>query len=133
MVIVRSHATTHQLKIRCPNVRLRTLERCHVSEHFSNRLLPSEDAAPRKRLSVTRPAQTQVGSSPSALTGTDLPPLITIGETALLLRTTRKGIYAMVERRQLPGIVRIGRRVLIRAADLVDWLRQKSLTPSSER
>ena len=37
----------------------------------------------------------------------------------------------MVERLQLPGIVRIGRRVLIREDALLDWLGQKS-TPSPE-
>jgi excisionase family DNA binding protein len=51
---------------------------------------------------------------------------------AATLRTSRKAIYAMVARQQLPGIVRVGRRVLIREDALVDWLRQKS-TPSLER
>jgi excisionase family DNA binding protein len=49
-----------------------------------------------------------------------------------LLRTSRKAIYAMVERAQLPGVIRIGRRVLVRESDLLHWLRQKS-TPSPER
>jgi hypothetical protein len=31
----------------------------------------------------------------------------------------------MVERKQLPGIIRIRRRVLFRADDLLDWLDQK--------
>jgi len=59
------------------------------------------------------------------------PVLLTPIEVAELLRTTRKAIYSMVERRQLPGIVRIGRRVLVREDALLDWLRQKS-TPSLE-
>ena len=62
----------------------------------------------------------------------DLPLLVTVGETAALLRTTRKAIYSMIDRRQLPGVVRIGRRVLISTPDLLHWLRQKS-TPSLER
>ncbi|HEX9365817.1 MAG TPA: helix-turn-helix domain-containing protein [Vicinamibacterales bacterium] len=41
--------------------------------------------------------------------------LLTIDETADLLRTTRRAVYAMVERRQLPGIVRVRRRVLVRS------------------
>ena len=49
----------------------------------------------------------------------------------LLLRTTKKAIYSMVERAQLPGIVRIGRRVLIREDALLHWLRQKS-SPTPE-
>jgi excisionase family DNA binding protein len=58
--------------------------------------------------------------------------LLTPAEVATLLRTSRKAIYAMVERVQLPGVVRIGRRVLVREDALLDWLRQKS-TPSLER
>jgi hypothetical protein len=38
----------------------------------------------------------------------------------------------MIERAQLPGVTRIGRRVLVREDALLDWLRQKS-TPSLER
>jgi excisionase family DNA binding protein len=55
-----------------------------------------------------------------------LPMLLTIEETAELLRTTRRAVYAMVERRQLPGIVRVRRRVLVRSQELLDWLDQKS-------
>ena len=61
-----------------------------------------------------------------------LPMLLTADEAASLLRTTRKAIYAMVERKQLPGVTRIGRRVLVRQDVLLEWLRQKS-TPSLER
>jgi excisionase family DNA binding protein len=58
-----------------------------------------------------------------------LPVLLTADETADLLRTTRRAIYAMVERRQLPGVVKLRRRVLIRTDDLLHWLEQK---PSPE-
>jgi excisionase family DNA binding protein len=61
-----------------------------------------------------------------------LPFLLKVDEAAGLLRTSRKGIYALVERGLLPGITRVGRRVLIRRDDLLQWLRQKS-TPSPER
>lgn len=54
-----------------------------------------------------------------------LPVLLTARETAELLRTTRRAIYVMVERRQLPGLTRIGRRVLFRADELLHWLDQK--------
>ena len=56
----------------------------------------------------------------------ELPMLLTVDDVAQLLRTTDRAIYAMTERGQLPGIVRIGRRVLFRTADLLDWLHQKS-------
>ena len=61
-----------------------------------------------------------------------LPVLLTSGEVAQLLRTTRKAVYARVERGQLPGVVRLGRRVLVQERALVDWLGQKS-TSSLER
>lgn len=48
--------------------------------------------------------------------------LLTVSEVADVLRTSRKAIYAMIERGQLPGVRRIGRRVLIRRTDLLHWL-----------
>jgi len=51
-----------------------------------------------------------------------LPLLLTVTETATLLRTTRKAVYAMIERGVLPGVTRIGRRVLVRSADLLEFL-----------
>jgi excisionase family DNA binding protein len=41
-----------------------------------------------------------------------VPLFLDVDEAAELLRTTRRAIYAMVERRQLPGVVRLRRRVL---------------------
>ena len=61
-----------------------------------------------------------------------IPALLTSGEVAALLRTTRRAVYAMVERGQLPGVVRLGRRVLFRQDVMVEFLRQKS-APSLER
>ena len=60
-----------------------------------------------------------------------LPVLLNVDETADLLRTTRRAIYAMVERRQLPGVVKLRRRVLIRTDELLQWLKQKC-APSPE-
>ena len=66
----------------------------------------------------------EVASMPALAVG-PLPRLLTVDEAAVCLRTTRRAIYAMVERRQLPGVVRIRRRVLLRADDLLHWLNQK--------
>jgi excisionase family DNA binding protein len=62
---------------------------------------------------------------------TSEPVLLTPDEVGTLLRTSRKAVYAMVERGQLPGVVRLGRRLLVRRDLLLDWLSQKS-TPSLE-
>ena len=53
-----------------------------------------------------------------------VPRFLNVDEAAELLRTTRRAIYAMVERRQLPGVVRLRRRVF-RSDVLLDWLDQK--------
>jgi excisionase family DNA binding protein len=44
----------------------------------------------------------------------ELPYFLTPMEAAALLRTSRKAVYCMIERRQLAGVVRVGRRVLVR-------------------
>ncbi len=54
-----------------------------------------------------------------------LPALLTVDEAAALLRTSRSAMYAMTARAQVPGVTRIGRRVLYRADALINWLDQK--------
>ena len=58
-----------------------------------------------------------------------LPPLLRVGEAALLLRTTPKAIYKMAERSQLPGVVRIGRRLLFNRDRLLEWLASRAPSP----
>ena len=48
--------------------------------------------------------------------------LLTVDEVAVVLRTTRVAVYAQVARGQIPGVTRLGRRLLFRTEDLVDWL-----------
>jgi excisionase family DNA binding protein len=55
----------------------------------------------------------------------------TTSEVADILRTSRAAIYAMVERGQLPGVTRIGRRILIQREALLDWLHERR-APSPE-
>ena len=62
----------------------------------------------------------------------ELPVLLTTEEAASLLRTTRKAIYVMVERRQLPGVTRIGKRILIRTEHLLQWLDQQCASSLQE-
>lgn len=59
------------------------------------------------------------------LKANDLPIYLTPDDTANILRTSRKAVYAMIERRQLPGVTRVGRRLLIRSDRLLEWLDQQ--------
>jgi excisionase family DNA binding protein len=62
------------------------------------------------------------------------PTLLTIDEVAEILRTSRKAIYGLIERHQLPGVVYIGRRVLVRRTTLLEWLREKEVSsPEAQR
>jgi len=47
---------------------------------------------------------------------------LVVKEVADVLRTSTAAIYAMVERGQLPGVTRVGRRILIHRDSLLDWL-----------
>ena len=58
------------------------------------------------------------------------PALLTAQEVAELLRTSAGGIYKMVERGQLPGVIRVGKRLRFEREVLVHWLHQNR-TPSS--
>ena len=60
--------------------------------------------------------------------------LLTPQEVADYLRTTRTAVYTMHERQQLPGAVKIGRRLLFRPSALVDWPGQnRPLSPKGVR
>jgi excisionase family DNA binding protein len=60
---------------------------------------------------------------------------LTADEVADLLRTTRKAIYVMIERRRLPGVRKFGKRILIRSAELVEWVDQQAVSslPGEQR
>jgi hypothetical protein len=50
------------------------------------------------------------------------PPLLTASEVAVGVRTSRKAVYTMAERgAQLPGVARIGRRLLVRCDGPLLW------------
>ena len=108
-----------------------------MKRHGRSHVLEREPAArrPHHEGRLTRGegfARTDRGlDNPHESRRTTLPVLLTVDEAADLLRTTRRAIYAMIERRQLPGVIRVRRRVLLRADDLLDWLNQKR-APSPE-
>jgi len=99
-------------------------------DHASHQTSPTDrvDAQPKEPTRAlrraTRTARLAARSADAAATR-EFPVLLTVDDAADLLRTTSRAIYVMVDRRQLPGVTRIGRRLLLRADDLLDWLDQK--------
>lgn len=78
---------------------------------------------------ATRPTSRHFARTPGAATdprgGSAEPvPLLTPDDVARVLRTSRVAIYKMQERGQLPGVRRIGRRLLFDRAALLDWMGQ---------
>ena len=59
------------------------------------------------------------------------PIYLTPEEVADLLRTTRKAIYSRIDRGRLPGVRRVGGRLLVNRAELLAWV--ESCAPSSRR
>jgi excisionase family DNA binding protein len=81
-----------------------------------------------------RPGQPRPGTAPQSGPAGVLPILLTMGEVAAVLRTSRKAVYAMAERAQLPGVARIGRRLLVRRDDLLSWLdERRAASPGGSR
>ena len=60
-----------------------------------------------------------------------LPCLLTVRDAAALLRTTSQTVYKRIERGQLAGVTRIGRRILIYRDYLVRYL-DEGRAPSPE-
>jgi excisionase family DNA binding protein len=63
----------------------------------------------------------------------NLPPLLTADDVAGLLRISRDAVYAMVSRGQLPGVVKIGRRLRFDRDAVVDFLRRASSSSGARR
>jgi excisionase family DNA binding protein len=58
---------------------------------------------------------------------------MTVADTAAMLLTTPKAVYCMVERGQLAGVVRLGRRVLINRDALLSALDESGSGVASRR
>jgi excisionase family DNA binding protein len=58
---------------------------------------------------------------------------LTVEEVALLLRTTPGGIRARAARGRLPGLVRVGRRLLVRRDALLRSLERRASSPGRSR
>ena len=70
----------------------------------------------------------------ASISPTNQPPLMTVAEVAEWLRTTPAAVYKMAERRQLPGVRRIGRRLLFTRQTVVHRLGQnRTLSSKGDR
>jgi excisionase family DNA binding protein len=90
------------------------------SRGFPENALPSPDDAKNHREMATEAPNGPIPTA--AMSKNDLPLLLPVETAAELLHTSPKAIYAMAERGQLPGAVRVGRRLLIRRDELLDSL-----------
>ncbi|NVB41540.1 helix-turn-helix domain-containing protein [Pseudenhygromyxa sp. WMMC2535] len=59
--------------------------------------------------------------------GAALPYLLRADEVAELLRVSRKAVYCMVDRGEIPGVTKIGRRIRFHRDDLLAWLEDQRL------
>lgn len=62
-----------------------------------------------------------------------LPYLLTVKEVADLLRTTERAIYLKAQRGLLPGIVRDGRRLLLRRDDVLEYIAGRRASSPGDR
>ena len=77
--------------------------------------------------------RTKLNAPPTTTAPFLLPMLLTADDVAGMLRTTRAAVYAMVERAQLPGVIRVRRRLLFDRAELLHWLDHNRAPSSEER
>ena len=102
------------------------------SRDFPENALPSPDDARDRREKATEASDRPI--STVAVSREDLPLLLPVETAAELLHTSPKAIYAMAERGQLPGAVRVGRRLLIRRDELLDSIGgSRALSPKEVR
>jgi len=73
------------------------------------------------------------GEAPPEISKGALPDLVDADEIASWLRTTRKAVYAMCGRAQLPAPVRIGRRLLWQRVELVYWFEERRAPSPQEK
>lgn len=61
------------------------------------------------------------------------PELLTVEETAELLRVCRNTVYKMIELDELPGVRRFGRAIRVHRATVVAWLSSDNSSGSQSR
>ena len=99
--------------------------RSRVRRRASFQQLVAERRAPRGGVGRRRTDSQDRSAHAQPVPQSSVPFLLTVDEVAAALRTTRKAVYAMIERGYLPGLVRVRRRILVRRTALLQWLQEK--------
>jgi len=61
------------------------------------------------------------------------PVLLKAAELAELLRVTRQSVYSMNNRGEIPGAIKIGRRLRFDRGTVLDWIRRASSSSGATR
>jgi excisionase family DNA binding protein len=61
------------------------------------------------------------------------PEVLTVDELADLMRMDRKSIYAAIQRKEIPGVRRLGKAIRIHRETVLRWLRDGQSAPRSRR
>ncbi len=62
------------------------------------------------------------------------PRLIRGAEAIDISRITRKAVYCMIARGEVPGVIRVNRRVLVDGQILLSWIGQRTVaSPNQEK
>jgi excisionase family DNA binding protein len=102
------------------------------SRGFPENALPTPDDARNRREKATEAPDRPIATP--ATSRADLPLFLPVETAAEVLHTTPKAVYAMAERGQLPGAVRVGRRLLVRRDELLDSIGgSRALSPKEVR
>lgn len=108
--------------------------RARRSGRTRRRAEPARRPSSRTPSVSEEPAQDTAAPGGSGLNPAELPFLLLPREVAVLLRLSLRALYARIERGLVPGVVRDGRRVLVRRDDLLKALEKtRAASPGGRR
>ena len=68
-------------------------------------------------------------TAPAAASPSSLPPLVPVARAADLLGVSRSTAYELARTNQLPGVIKLGPRFVVRTAVLSRWLDGQNINP----
>ncbi len=85
---------------------------------------PTASGAPTPVRTTVQPAARRGRRRDEHVDAAGLPEVLTVDETAALLRVDRKSAYAMIARHEIPGVRKVGRTIRVSRDAVVEWMRQ---------